>query len=864
MTQILIFNQISGNVDIKHLDDVRHFTYRSLKGDKLLAYLTEAVKVSYSDLETEFTLYNKDCVKDSSLEKYNSIDDLKHHFDSAYEAKAYYLVLEFLRKEYNKLSKKNLTMDILLRQNQFKIDVAKQFLEENITNMKFLKAKGKKVKTIDDDEEFSNKTKDQRDAEIQKRKEFLNGFDDKIEQTAKQHSLMSNKISNELLKKYANSNEDIKIIYLILEDLDKFNEKFDKHLTVETLTELCIEENNWKSAYFNVKIMPILYDMNYMKVKSGIPELTLDDIKTKYFTGDDGKVKEIDVQSVNDAVKKLKDDLKAETKTYFEQYLTDYNSLAETSIDSIEKVLKIYPKIPDAEKFLRIEKYLSSIRKMIRKMKTMKYEIPTSLELNEDSFQYQKVVGKINDVSAYEQNIQQQHAQFEALLKKFQEEDSRVKKERQWINPNIAEINRMRSKLGMSSLGIDHYKGMDFDTAQSVINEELRDLNDRSKQKEITNLNNSSLRTSNAIGSGFNTGTTFGGTQGTPLRFGFMASKQTNPLLSSNSLTSSTRPGSETTKSGVGDLVRGNAPLRLTGFSDTSTKPESDSLFSTTTKPSLFDLKKDDSTNKINFDFTKPLRPHNDWEPPVSIRKWMMDKDRINRLKTENWGEKKIETSFRDRLLNLSKPSTEYKLPEIKPLTSPTIITNDNNPLDKIESLSNKKDNEINLSIFKMPKTSRKKSDLLPIPRDKKATIRTKKGKKNLPKRARNNAPLREEKIEEKSIELKPLKSVVRPIDIDIGPSLSDSFEMPTPSLPPRPVEKRETFIPNRNVSKQEVDRKLLEIRKQNKLKNAPMRIQRMNNMSPMTQTSYTPPIQTNNIPTSILENPELRALMKI
>lgn len=50
-------------------------------------------------------------------------------------------------------------------------------------------------------------------------------------------------------------------------------------------------------------------------------------------------------------------------------------------------------------------------------MKTMKYEIPTSLELNEDSFQYQKWVGKINDVSAFEQNLQQQHEQFEALLK---------------------------------------------------------------------------------------------------------------------------------------------------------------------------------------------------------------------------------------------------------------------------------------------------------------------------------------------------------------------------------------------------------------------------------------------------------------
>ena len=87
---------------------------------------------------------------------------------------------------------------------------------------------------------------------------------------------------------------------------------------------------------------------------------------------------------------------------------------------------------------------------------------------------------------------------------------------------------------------------------------------------------------------------------------------------------------------------------------------------------------------------------------------------------------------------------------------------------------------------------------------------------------------------------------------------------MPTPTLPPRIPEKRETFIPNRNVSKQEVDRKLLEIRKQNKLKNAPMRLQKKNNPISISQQSYQPPIQTNNIPVSILENPELRALMKI
>lgn len=129
---------------------------------------------------------------------------------------------------------------------------------------------------------------------------------------------------------------------------------------------------------------------------------------------------------------------------------------------------------------------------------------------------------------------------------------------------------------------------MDFETTKSAINEELRDLTERNRQKETSNLNNN-FRSNNAIGGGWNSGTSIGDTQGAPLRLGFMNPRQTNPLSS----TSPARPGQETTKSGIGELSRGNAPLRLTRFSGTSTtKPESDSLFST---KSIFDKKDDEN-----------------------------------------------------------------------------------------------------------------------------------------------------------------------------------------------------------------------------------------------------------------------------
>lgn len=67
-------------------------------------------------------------------------------------------------------------------------------------------------------------------------------------------------------------------------------------------------------------------------------------------------------------------------------------------------VMKMYPKISDAENSLRIEKYLSSIRKIIRLIKTVKYEIPTPLELNEDAFQYKRVIAQTSDISSLEQN----------------------------------------------------------------------------------------------------------------------------------------------------------------------------------------------------------------------------------------------------------------------------------------------------------------------------------------------------------------------------------------------------------------------------------------------------------------------------
>ena len=99
---------------------------------------------------------------------------------------------------------------------------------------------------------------------------------------------------------------------------------------------------------------------------------------------------------------------KKDRDEYFKEILASYNSLAEQSY-TMDQVLKIYPKISDAENFLRIEKYLSAIRKIIRQIKTMKYEIPTSLELNEESFQYKRVIAQSSDITSLEQNLNQQH-----------------------------------------------------------------------------------------------------------------------------------------------------------------------------------------------------------------------------------------------------------------------------------------------------------------------------------------------------------------------------------------------------------------------------------------------------------------------
>lgn len=841
--QIDKFNDISGNKELKNVDNIKTYSYRSLKKNDLLEYLKAAVKVSYDELSNDFQKYLEESENQSEIEKFKSIDSLQNYFDSAFEAKAH-LNLEINRLKYNELSGKNLTMDVLLRNNKYEIAKAKEFLDDNVTYMKYWKAKGKKVYPISDSKNFHKLSKLQQIEKLNEYKAFLNNFEDSMDRKTKENYLMTNKIDLDDLKKYANSENDIPTILKILDSLPEFNKKFGKNITSKNLDQLCSEDNDWNAAYFNVKIMPLIYDWNYIANKMSEPQLFPDDIKNdKIFEN-----KKITVKTVDEAIPIIKKKLLSKKNEFLQPLLDSYNQLAEQKYNSLDEIYKIYPEIDDAERFLRIEKYCSPIRKAIRKMKTMKYEIPTTLELKEDNFSYLNVKKSNNNIDMLEQNLQQQYSQFNDLLKKFQEEDAKTKQERNYINPKIADINRLRSKLGMSSISIDQYKGMDFETVKSALNEELRDLNDRQRQKDN--------QKSNAVGGGWNSGTSIGGTVGAPMRFSsLLNTRQTNPLstttttTTTNSTTSPLRPGVEVTKSGIGDLSRGNAPFRLTGFPGASTKPESDNLFST---KSIFDKKDDD--DKPSFDFTKPLRPTNKFEPPVSIRRWAMDKNRYQRLKSDNYGENNF---FNE------KSSNEFKIPEIKPLTSPTIITKDNNPIEKIESLGNKKkeDEEINLTFFKMPKNKRK-GDLLPIPRDKKATIRTRKGLKKLPKRARKNAPLRTEKVDEK-FETKPKIQEIKPLEINEGPSLSDSFEMPKPYLQPRPVEKRETFIPNRNVSKQDVDRKLLEIRKQNKLKNAPMRIQRINNMTP-SQNSYSPPIQTNNIPPSILDNPQLSSLLKI
>lgn len=426
----------------------------------------------------------------------------------------------------------------------------------------------------------------------------------------------------------------------------------------------------------------------------------------------------------------------------------------------------------------------------------------------------------------------------------------------------------------MSEITIDKYKNMEFENAKQALDDEKRDLEEKQREKDN--------QKSNSVGGGFNSGSSFGGTVGQPLRFSALnAQRQTNPLTpSTNSTTNPTtfsRPGMEVNKSGIGDLTRANAPLRLTGFNRDTPKPASDSLFSLKSK---FDSGSDDDDNplkpKVN-DFTKPLVPSNKFAPPVSLRRWILDKQRAQRLKKDSYPATSPKPSPGPSSLFTGKAEepeekwpeddddNDEDLPVIKPITSPVMLVKDNNPIEKIASITDKLEEyqEPTLTTIKTPKMPQT-GNLLPIPIDQKTKIRTSSGIVELPTRARKDAPLYAVRMPE----VIPQMPVVRPVESKVflaGPSLDDDYQMPRAPPPRRQIIRRETFTPNRNTSKQEVDRKLMEIRQRNKMKNAPLRIQRQQGRAmPVSRPAYQPPIQTNNIPISILENPQLAALMKV
>ncbi len=862
------YDQINDTDKMPEIDDINNYTFKEYSGKDLKKYLSEVVKYDWSTIKKELEEMEKRTKDNLDVEKYGTVDGLKSAKGNAFEARAF-LLCEELRLDFNELSGKNYSMNTLLKRWNFDLAALRQYLDYNVVKMKFRKSKRKEPELIKDYDAFLADPK--HTETIQRWREWVEKFEDKLDKETKEKAIMANNITKEKLQEYASSQKDIEIIMKTLDNIKEFNEKFGKKYDQNNLSELCSEEGNWTTAYFNVRVLPLLQDYNYIANKRSEPGLTTEKIITEF--GLSGK-KNFTVEKIDEILPELKKKVIESRDLFLDPHFKEYNEISGEAITKLDEVTKIYPNVDDAERFLRIEKFCKPIRKMIKEMKTMKYEIPTTLNLDEKKFEYELVKSTNNNVDVLEQNLQQQYVQFQELLKKFQEKDAEDKKQKNVLNPKINDINRMRRKLGMSEITIDKYKNMEFENAKQALDDEKRDLEEKQREKDN--------QKSNSVGGGFNSGSSFGGTVGQPLRFSALnAQRQTNPLTpSTNSTTNPTtfsRPGMEVNKSGIGDLTRANAPLRLTGFNRDTPKPASDSLFSLKSK---FDSGSDDDDNplkpKVN-DFTKPLVPSNKFAPPVSLRRWILDKQRAQRLKKDSYPATSPKPSPGPSSLFTGKAEepeekwpeddddNDEDLPVIKPITSPVMLVKDNNPIEKIASITDKLEEyqEPTLTTIKTPKMPQT-GNLLPIPIDQKTKIRTSSGIVELPTRARKDAPLYAVRMPE----VIPQMPVVRPVESKVflaGPSLDDDYQMPRAPPPRRQIIRRETFTPNRNTSKQEVDRKLMEIRQRNKMKNAPLRIQRQQGRAmPVSRPAYQPPIQTNNIPISILENPQLAALMKV
>ncbi|KAK8852614.1 hypothetical protein M9Y10_017602 [Tritrichomonas musculus] len=860
------YNEINPNKPIDQVKDVNKFIFNNMTRERLKKYLTGAVQEDWLNLSEILTEY-KTKISDEGFERYkNDVlkftdeNDVRSHFLNAFEAMAY-LRIEPFRLEFNDLMNKQYTLEHLLRNYDYNISVIEQYLDYNLVHIRERLSKGLSPMLIPKWDEFIAQPPEIIKKVIDKKRKWHEEMQGQIDKMKTETGLTRNDITAEQLQKYVTYESDIPIIMKILDHLPEFNEKFGKKINASNLDELCSEERNWKTAYFNVRILPLIHDYNYIANKKSEPGLSTDDIIGEYI-GDD-----LQIEKIDEAYPEIKTKIEEARDSFLDPHWKEYNSVTGDPIAKLSDVTKIYPKIDDAERFLRIEKYCKPIRKMIKEMKTMKYDIPTQLELDDKKFEYDTVKGLNPNIDALEQ-----YELFKKLKEEFEKKDAEEKRKKSVINPKINDINRMRRKLGLTEISYDKYNSMEFENAKQALDEEIKDLNEKQREKE--NQKN------NSIGGGFNSGTSFGGTVGQPLRFSALnAQRQTNPLTTNptttpattNTLSNNTnpwnRPGMEVNRSGIGDLTRGNAPLRLTGFNRETPKPVSDSLFSL---KSSFDSDSDDD-NPIKpkqNDFTKPLRPSNKFAPPVSIRRWILDKQRAQRLKKDSYPATSTKPTISPIIRTKSdEPSDEpsdddTEIPEIKPLSSPVILVHENDPEEKKESITNKLEElkESNLTLIKTPKMP-DTGKLLPIPIDQKTKIKTSTGIVELPTRARKDAPL----FAAKAVEIIPQRPVVQPVESKVfmgAPMQEEEYRIP-PRLQRRQMERRETFIPNRNTTKQEVDRKIMELRQRNRMKNAPLRVQRQQQRA-IPQATYKPPIQVNNTPLSILENPQLRALMKI
>ncbi len=544
----------------KHLLDekrlIQQFKRKGLKETDLLNYLTEVNKYNFDQtLEQELAKYN------SKRENKVELEDLIKQYGTPYEILAH-ITLGPLVEEYNNIFGTTYKdLHLVLQVYGFDLEYTFRECERRIIFRKFHKTypKSGAHPTFPTYEAYLNQngyTGSEPEVEdltnyMRKELSFVEGLTnheltDKLTKYNKDKEDESQRIAQEDILKLSSTADDIELIIAILQNIDKFNNKFNTKYDKTNIKELCNNKikPDWINAYKKVRMLPVIQDYNEVAEKNNSEKINyLGVLKGAKLREDNVSKDQVDnfVKGLEDATKLLK-------KNYLQPLYDDYLKTTEDtkSFKNIDDFLEKHPDFLDAEKFLRLNKLVVLINKISEELRT----------------KYKKDAKDVN-YAEYEKTSDINQSEFilaSTLEKVFKIQEEEKKKEQETNERNrivrgkLNQLNRIRSRLGLNEYTMDRYKDIPVQEASKMVDEDISDAQKREDDK------NKSTNT-----------TIIGGATGVPMRFTgptsngtpMIPQKTINPLLSTPPSTTTTPPTTKPNNDDDDDDKPPNSSIRF-------------------------------------------------------------------------------------------------------------------------------------------------------------------------------------------------------------------------------------------------------------------------------------------------------------